>query len=210
MSAKDFCPAYIRMSCGIKPTTPTRFSGRVKTSWRMCCSRLGALASVVALFPAIAGSMLLVRRSPPVFAYLVASLAITLVYPTGGAPRMLLPVVPVLIATFYLGFEWLLGDKPARGWLACALAGNMFLCTAQADLQARNPYDGPSAADVIVIIREDVPRMTSAKDLVVSDYYVAVQALADRSAVLPSAFSGNDIPAAGTFVLEVGSACRAP
>jgi hypothetical protein len=166
---------------------------------------VGLLLAGLALVPFVVGSVSLARRSPPVFTYLAFSLLITVVYPTGGAARMLLPVLPVLLVAFYLGLEFLLGRDVALGWATCVLFANLILCAVQADLQARHPYDGTFTNDTLALIRDDVPRQTAPGDVVLTDYHLVVTAFADRASVPPSKYSWDDRAAGSVYLLEMRS-----
>jgi hypothetical protein len=154
-----------------------------------------ALASL-ALVPALVGSITVARRFPPAIAWLLSSVLLAIVYPTGGAARMLLPSVPVLILVFYAGLESLFGRRIALGWATCALWANIFICAAQADFQSRHPYfdepyfgGGESTVNAMSLIRDDLPGLTSPTDVVISEYYDVISALTDRRAAPPSAFA---------------------
>jgi 4-amino-4-deoxy-L-arabinose transferase-like glycosyltransferase len=166
---------------------------------------VGLVLALVALVPTLVGSVLLLRHSPSVFTYLVFSLLITVTYPTGGAARMLLPIVPVLIGASYLGLERLLGGPAALGWATCAVFANCFFCAVQADAQAHNPYSGDSTAEVVALVREAVPQYVSPEDTVVTKDYLVVRALTDRSAVPVDQLTGDDRRAGSTYLLEVRS-----
>src|SRR5262249_52846126 len=113
--------------------------------------------------------------------------------------------LPVLILTFFAGFERLLGLRMAMVWISSALAINIVACAIQADFQRRNPYWGEpyagagesSSENAIAFIRSDLPNLVSPADTVVSDYYQVIRAVADRSAG-PRGAPVNQ----GVFVLE--------
>jgi hypothetical protein len=165
-----------------------------------------ALASL-ALVPALVGSTVMARRFLPLVVWLASSLLLTICYPTGGAPRMLLPSIPVLILVFYAGLEALLGRRMAIGWATCALWANIFLCAVQADFQSRQPYfgepyfGGESTVNAIALIREDLPRLTTPNDVVISHYYQVIDAVADRRAGPPDSLTRYRVDGS-LFVLE--------
>ena len=152
-------------------------------------SRSGSVLAFLGLIPAVIGAVHLARRVPALFVWLVCSILLVLWYPTGGAARMLLPSVPILILAFYMGFEGLVGARGAFGLLLCAAIANLFACAVQGDMQARTPYVGnpygtnEAAREVLSLIREDLTGLTAADSLIVSDYAEVIRALTDRRAV---------------------------
>lgn len=169
--------------------------------------RIGLLLALLALVPVAIGVTALARRSPPLLVFLAGSLLIALAYPTGGAARMLIPSIPLLLLASYLGLERVLGVSGATIWMTCALWAAIFTCAVQADLQAKSPYASPffggqSAPDAVSLIVEDVPRLTTRDDILISEYYQVIDALANRTALSPE--NVGAIPAERTvYAVEI-------
>jgi hypothetical protein len=167
---------------------------------------LGLFLAALGLLPAIIGAAVLLFRSPPLVAWLVGSIVLAVLYPTGGAPRMLLASVPILLLAFYAGLEPLLGRRFAVAWMMCALVAGTVTCAVQARFQAArpyfgSPYDDASTTDAINLILEDVPRLTPEHAVVVGDYERVVKEFTDRVG-RPRAALGSDIGTAQVFIVD--------
>jgi hypothetical protein len=166
---------------------------------------IGFGLGLVALLPAVIGSVVMIRFSLPLFVYLFFSFLITIVYPPGGAARYLLPILPALVVAYYLGFERIVGRERAVAVVIFAAFANLFLCGIQADEQSRNPYDGAATADILATIKEDVPRFVSPDDLVITEYNLVVQALADRRAASPPSGFTVELGQGSAYLLEAST-----
>jgi 4-amino-4-deoxy-L-arabinose transferase-like glycosyltransferase len=163
---------------------------------------VGFAIGLLALVPALIGSVIMVRFSLAIVVYLLCSLLLVIVYPTGGAARMLMPVIPVLLVAYYLGFEFILGRRGALALVIFAAFANLFLCAAEAHTQSRSPYAGEATADVIATIIEDVPTLVPPQDVVVTEYDLVVHALTDRHAVSPRAVPAHELVHGAAYVLD--------
>lgn len=143
---------------------------------------VGLGLAALLLLPQIVGLPLLARRSPEALAFLLASMALILLYPTGGSSRMLLPTVPLLLLNGYLGLEGLLGLPATRGWLAAIMAANLAICAIEADKQRLQPYSREGFQDFLDLIVEDLPRERRPGEQVGSDLSVEVFALTGLAA----------------------------
>ena len=147
---------------------------------------LGLTLATLLLFPVMVGFVILWRRSPPCAVYLLGTLGICIAYPTGGAARMLLPSIPLLIVAGYLGLACILGETRAWGWFATLLVVNIVVCTWESDCQARHPYSRNGFGDYIDVLAYDIPAMNQSEQVLVpslstsSPYWEAACALTNN------------------------------
>lgn len=165
--------------------------------------KVGTIVAALLFMPAVLGIGVLAQRSPPLVAYLLVSLGLIIVYPSGGSRRMLLPAIPALLPAFYFGLRRLANDTAVRTLATAMLVGNAAICTVEASRQARRPYFGESTREVIDVIQQDLSGVTPRDALIISDYYLVVHALTGRRSISPSeiskrAFKTGDV----VYVLE--------
>lgn len=83
---------------------------------------IGFIIAVMLALPVVLGLLPLFCLSIAGAVYLVCCLLLVLVYPTGGAQRMLIPSVPLLVLAGYLGLRIILSTEAARGWAFAGLS----------------------------------------------------------------------------------------
>ena len=95
--------------------------------------------------PGIIGIIRLFKISPPSFAYCISSIFLLLIYPTGGAQRMFIAVIPFILVSTYLGIEAIF-KKKNLAFLIMALFGvlNSGSCFSYAMKQKGSPYNDTS------------------------------------------------------------------
>jgi hypothetical protein len=120
---------------------------------------IGFGIAAILVVPMVIGFVRLSARSPELAAFLLVSMLLIIVYPTGGAARMLLPFLPILLLAGYLGIEWVLGTPRAEGWLIVLLASNLSLCAVAADAQHRQPYSRENFADFVGLVTDELPEL---------------------------------------------------
>ena len=124
-------------------------------------SKLGFVLALVFLVPFGVGFASLAKRTPELAMYLAFSLLLVVVYPTGGSPRMLVPIIPILLAAGYLGLERMICPRAAIGWLIGLAVLNLANCVVEADRQRLQPYSRAGFNDFLRIIDTDLPKVSA-------------------------------------------------
>jgi 4-amino-4-deoxy-L-arabinose transferase-like glycosyltransferase len=140
-------------------------------------SKLGFVLALLLLVPYGVGFARLARRSPELSVFLASSLLLVVVYPTGGSRRMLLPIIPMLLATGYLGLERMIGTRSAVGWLIGLAVLNLATCAVEADRQRLQPYSRAGFDDFLRIIDIDLLKVSRSGEMIGSDFPEPVAAL---------------------------------
>ena len=122
------------------------------------CPGLGLAIVALLLVPQLIGFIRIWSRSPELATFLCFSMALIIVYPTGGAPRMVLPFLPVVLLSGYLWIDHMLGPQRAYGWLLCLLTANLLACAIDGDRQRTNPYSREGFEDFVSMIEIDLPK----------------------------------------------------
>ncbi|HTN76789.1 MAG TPA: hypothetical protein VL096_16130 [Pirellulaceae bacterium] len=138
---------------------------------------LGFVLVALLLIPQLVGFVQLARRSPELATFLLCSVGMIIVYPTGGATRMLLPFLPVLLLNGYLGLERLLGAERAVAWLLCLLVSNIALCAIAADQQRQHPYANAAFGDFVNLVTNELPQALRPQEPVGADLQEELHAL---------------------------------
>ncbi len=146
---------------------------------------LGFLLAAALALPTLVGCIVLARRSPPAACYLIVSMALVVVYPTGGDSRMLLPSIPLLLVAAYLGLERIFGTRFAKGWTLAALWLSTLLCLGDARDRARHPYSDDGFSDFLEIVTDALPRAGPSSERVVPPpgMGIVVRALAENPTI---------------------------
>ena len=127
---------------------------------------IGVVMVAIFLVPQLVGFVRLSRQSPELATFLLFSIGLIVVYPTGGSPRMLVPFLPMLILTGYLGIDRLMGTQRAVGWLICVMASNLVQCAIEADIQRIHPYAKPGFEDFVALVEDELPKLIHPGDIV--------------------------------------------
>jgi hypothetical protein len=127
---------------------------------------VGLVLATFLAIPIVVGFFRLLGRSPELAVFLLASVVLIIIYPTGGARRMVLPFLPVLLLSGYMGIEYLVGPRAAIGWLICLLVSNITQCAIAADIQNRRPYSREGFADFVHLAMAQLPKYYGEDDRV--------------------------------------------
>jgi hypothetical protein len=155
---------------------------------------LGLGLAALCLIPVALGAISLRKTSPYLFTYLVFSIIIMLVYPTGGSARMLMPAIPLLIVCGYLGLRRIFGAAMAGGWLVCLIAANVVASAVAGDLQRKHPYTYDEFSKFVEIVVEDIPRHSKPGDVIQSYYPLVTRALSGLESRDPAEATSTDAP----------------
>lgn len=142
-----------------------------------------AIAAVLAI-PVAIGTAYLVWRWPDIGVYLLCSLGLIIVYPTGGAPRMLIGSLPLLVLAAYLGIEQLLGSSAGVGWGLTAAWVSIIQCGIAAENLSESPYSYPQFADLVALLANDLPPIKGPAEAISAPHPGAVTALTEGRAVM--------------------------
>lgn len=127
--------------------------------------------------PVALGVPRLLKISPAGGVYLLGSLVLILIYPTGHAARMLLPSVPLLAIAGALGLRPILGTRLLQGWLWGAVAAGLVGCALAGDEQARHPYSLPGFENVVALLEQAEAQADQLPEFLVSRETLAVRGL---------------------------------
>jgi hypothetical protein len=147
------------------------------------------------LVPIALGAWELGKRSPALFTYLASTMLITIVYPTGGSARMLMPAIPLLIGCGYLGLERILGSTMVGGWIFCLIAANLITSITSADMQSKHPYSYDDFERFVELVAVDIPAHSKPHDVVHSSYPLVVQALTGLESIDSAEIASDGRPA---------------
>lgn len=135
---------------------------------------LGAALALLLAGPVALGIRRGLTVTPVGTIYLLLSLALVVVYPTGGASRMLIPSIPLLILCGYLGLRRVLGTAAVRGWVATVGALGLVSCALAGEIQQRHPYSYDEFGDLVAALKwvqtqygEEPPMLISSRPEVV-------------------------------------------
>jgi 4-amino-4-deoxy-L-arabinose transferase-like glycosyltransferase len=169
-------------------------------------SGLGLGLALLLASPVLIGAWAFFRASPAGAVYLLASLAMILVYPTGGAPRMLVSSIPPLVLSAYFGFRAIGGMEFSKGWLVTAACVGLFTCAVAGQRQQDHPYSFDGFADFLALLHEAGERHAQPVVALVSDYPQVVAALSTfRPDELPRAVDDLKSGRASTFLMVDGT-----
>ncbi len=184
---------------GAKRATPIRIANRVRNNicWYLVyhisdcifpgsselqeveTGSLGFLVATLITSLVVVGWLTLWRHSVAGAIYLLLSLALIAVYPTGGAERMLVPSIPLIMLSGYFGLRLVLGKSIIKGWL-CSMAVLGIICIiVDGDRQARHPYSFDAFADFVAAIDQANNRFDRPGTLIVSHRCAPINALTD-------------------------------
>ena len=171
-------------------------------------SGVGLGLALLLASPIVIGFWAFFRASPSGATYLLGSLAMILVYPTGGAPRMLVSSIPLLVLAGYFGIRAIGGLEFAKGWVLTAACVGLFSCAVAGQRQQDHPYTFDGFASFLALLDEAGQRHEQPGVALVSEYPQVVGALSTfRPDDLRRAVADLRTGKANTFLLvDAGAA----
>ena len=144
---------------------------------------VGFTISLLLSMPVFLGLFGLMKRSAATAAYLLCSLALLVVYPTGGAPRMLILSLPLLIVAAYLGITRMCGPRLALGWISTALWISIIHCGIAAEGRLQHPYSYDEFGDFIELVVQDIPSIDISSEPIVAPHAEVIKAFTRRKVI---------------------------